>query len=75
MVEEKISEGFYHNHHGKRQVLSHKPKLRHAKDLSYCTDNAAMIAAAAYFHHQKNPRQFLKTRQFRADPNASLYFC
>ena len=30
-------------------------KLRYPKSIAYCTDNAAMIAAAAYFQYQKSP--------------------
>lgn len=32
--------------------------IRWPKSLSYCTDNAAMIASAAYFMYQKNPTAF-----------------
>lgn len=32
--------------------------LRYPKSLSYCTDNAAMIGASAYFLYQKNPEVF-----------------
>lgn len=37
---------------------SHHIIFRHPKSLSYCTDNAAMIAAAAYYQYKKNPRKF-----------------
>ena len=29
--------------------------FRHPKSIRYCTDNAAMIASAAYFQYKKNP--------------------
>lgn len=32
--------------------------IRWPKSLSYCTDNAAMIASASYFMYQKNPTAF-----------------
>lgn len=35
-----------------------KIKLRHPLSLKYCTDNAAMIAGAAFFLHQKNPDKY-----------------
>nr|MBP7898624.1 hypothetical protein [Candidatus Gracilibacteria bacterium] len=38
--------------------------------LSYCTDNAAMIGAAAYFEFQKNPTRY-ETFEFVA-PRASF---
>ena len=43
-----------------REVIEHsKPgnvKFRHPKSIRYCTDNAAMIGAAAYFKSEKNPK-------------------
>ncbi len=33
-------------------------KFRHPKTIPFCTDNAAMIAAAAYFLFQKNPERY-----------------
>lgn len=32
--------------------------FRHPKSFSYCTDNAAMIAAAGYYLYKKSPRKF-----------------
>ena len=32
--------------------------FRHPKSIRYCTDNAAMIACAAYFQYQKNPSKY-----------------
>lgn len=34
--------------------------LRHPSKISYCTDNAAMIAAAGYYLYKENPRKFKK---------------
>jgi N6-L-threonylcarbamoyladenine synthase len=37
-------------------------KFRHPKKIEYCTDNAAMIGAAAYFLYQKDPQMFTNRR-------------
>ncbi|MFA5828931.1 MAG: tRNA (adenosine(37)-N6)-threonylcarbamoyltransferase complex transferase subunit TsaD [Candidatus Gracilibacteria bacterium] len=61
-----------------------KPKLRYAENITYCTDNAAMIAATAYFHFKKAPKQYIKLgaallndaasgKPVLADPNFSLF--
>ena len=33
-------------------------KMRYSKNLEYCTDNAAMIGAAAFYRYQKNPTRY-----------------
>lgn len=43
--------------------------LRFCHNLSLCTDNAAMIAAAGYFRYKKNPTRYKKWRPIIADPN------
>lgn len=48
------------------------PVLRFCRDLSLCTDNAAMIAAAGYFRYKKNPSKYQKWRPIIADPNLQL---
>jgi N6-L-threonylcarbamoyladenine synthase len=72
MTEEKISAGFYYNF-SKKIKLGVKPRFRFAAQLSYCTDNAAMIAAAAYFHYLKNTNAYKKISGGLADPNLNLY--
>ncbi len=44
--------------------------LRHSSDLSYCTDNAAMIAAAGYFQLKTHGS---KEVAVLADPGLSMY--
>ncbi|MFC1748429.1 tRNA (adenosine(37)-N6)-threonylcarbamoyltransferase complex transferase subunit TsaD [Pseudomonadota bacterium] len=73
IVTEKIENGFFCCHKGKPVKLSTKPTLRYAKNLVYCTDNAAMIASAAFFHYQESPDQYLKTVNSLADPNLRMY--
>lgn len=49
------------------------PVTRYPHDLSLCTDNAAMIAAAGYFRYKKNPSKYKKWRPIIADPNLALH--
>ncbi len=48
-----------------REIIAKKLKtnnldltFRHPKSITYCTDNAAMIASAAYFSYKKSPKKF-----------------
>lgn len=50
-----------------------KFKLRYCKQLSYCTDNAAMIGATAFFHYQKAPKSYVTPLNTLADPNLRMY--
>jgi N6-L-threonylcarbamoyladenine synthase len=60
-----------------RELAEEKVKgdfiLRYAKNLSYCTDNAAMIASAAFVHYKKSPESFIQNLNSLADPNLNLY--
>lgn len=67
MTRQKIHEGYYHNLK-KRFALNTQPRLRYASDLSLCTDNAAMIAGAAFFCGADEVKS-LKL----ANPNLSMY--
>ncbi len=69
---ERIDEGFYRDHKGKQIKLNITPKLRFSKKLVYCTDNAAMIAAAAFFHFKKSRAPF-KNLHALADPSLRMY--
>lgn len=73
MTAGKIDKGYYHDHNGKILKSKIKPKLRFARKLSYCTDNAAMIASAAYFHYKKAPKFYINNFNSLADPNLSMY--
>jgi len=49
-----------------REVLTHKTqafdvKVRFPESLAYCTDNAAMIAGAAYALYKKSPKSYKKS--------------
>lgn len=39
-----------------------KATFRFPKSIAYCTDNAAMIASAAYFGYVKDPKKFLPNK-------------
>jgi len=41
-----------------KEFLGNRCVLRHPSKISYCTDNAAMIAGAGYFLYQKSPKSF-----------------
>lgn len=58
MLTHKLEQGFFHDYKGRRHTLHLKPQLRYSRKLSYCTDNAAMIAGTAYFHYQKRPGKY-----------------
>lgn len=73
MVEQKITDGYFFDHKGKKTALHVKPRLRYAQNIKYCTDNAAMIASTAFFHYQKNPQKYKKFTPVLADPNLHLY--
>lgn len=70
---DKILKKFFYDHNGKKVKLTVSPKLRFAKDISLCTDNAAMIASAAFFHYIKAPEAYAKNPNALADPSLSLY--
>ena len=46
--------------------------FRHPKSIRYCTDNAAMIAAAGYFLWQENPGIFKKSSNIIASSSFEL---
>jgi N6-L-threonylcarbamoyladenine synthase len=77
MIAEKIAGGYFHNHKGRKILLRARPKFNFPADISFCTDNAAMIAGAAYFHIQRlgGLKKFArgKSAVILGDPNLSLY--
>ncbi len=73
MASEKIGNCYYHDFGGKKRELKNLPKLRYAFNLSYCTDNAAMIAAAGYYHYDVNKNSYFKNLHALADPSLSIY--
>jgi N6-L-threonylcarbamoyladenine synthase len=52
-----------------------KGQFRYAKNLHYCTDNAAMIGAAAYYFFQRNPSRYQINQPILElpDPQLNLY--
>lgn len=52
MIAEKIVGGYFFNHKAQKVALRTRPAFDFPADISFCTDNAAMIAGAAFFHVQ-----------------------
>ena len=73
MVEEKIKLGYFFDFRGKKVNLKNRPRLRYAANISYCTDNAAMIASAAFFHQKHNRKAYAVPGKALADPNLRMY--
>ncbi|MBI4994854.1 tRNA (adenosine(37)-N6)-threonylcarbamoyltransferase complex transferase subunit TsaD, partial [Candidatus Peregrinibacteria bacterium] len=55
-----------------KKLLPPEIRLRFCENISLCTDNATMIAAAGYFKFKKNPAKYKKWRPIIADPNFDL---
>lgn len=73
MLEEKSAGKYYFDHKGKKVNLKSVPVLRYAKNISLCTDNAAMIAGAAYFLFKNDPSAYRRSFNVLADPNLNMY--
>lgn len=55
----------------KKELKREVPKVKLLlPDLNYCTDNAAMIAVAGYFHAKK--KEFTSVDEIKVDPNWEL---
>lgn len=50
-----------------------KARFRFNQNLEFCTDNAAMIGAAAYYAYQKNPQKFSSSTEDFPEPQLNLY--
>jgi len=73
MIKEKIDEKYFHDKKGKKVILKHQPAFDFPADNSFCTDNAAMIAGAAFFHIQRVGLKNASVSNVLGDPNLSLY--
>ena len=87
VAKQKIEEKFHFDHNNHRVKILVSPRLRYPQNISYCTDNAAMIAAAAYFLHRTRVKNSGHTNSFvspaglleqsnapmLADPGLNLY--
>ena len=78
VVSEKIRNGYYFNIKDKNSksklykiTLSLKPALFYPINKNFCTDNAAMIAGAAYYFYKKSDKIAIK-RTFSPDPHLPL---
>ena len=76
MIAEKLEGGFFYDHRGRRVDLKSRPIFDFPADRAFCTDNAAMIAGAAFFKVQNEGglRGFSSATSLRSvDPNLSLF--
>jgi N6-L-threonylcarbamoyladenine synthase len=73
MATQKIADGYYFDHRGKKVKNFHVPRIRFAEDLSYCTDNAAMIASAGFFQNKFSKNKPYGKRAVLADPGLCIY--
>jgi len=54
------------------QKFNENLKVRFSQELSYCTDNAAMIAGVAYYYFQKNPGKYSANPAFFPNPQLHI---
>ncbi len=57
----------------KMPALPAGTELRYSKTLHYCTDNAAMIAGAAYYYLQQYPKKYSPVAREFPEPQLDLY--
>ncbi len=77
MIHQKIKDGYFYNYKAKnsppkKMAITHKPAFFYPEDFSWCTDNAAMIAGAAYFFVNKKKTSKKSFMAINADPHLSL---
>lgn len=73
MIQEKIDGKYFHDYKGRKVAIKNALKFDFPADNSYCTDNAAMIAGAAFFHIQRVGLKKASTSNVLGDPNLRLY--
>lgn len=73
MITQKILDGYFHDSKGHKVVLKSRPVFDFPSDISFCTDNAAMIAGAAYFHIQRVGIKKASEKIVLGDPVMRLY--
>ncbi len=72
LIEEKVQLQFFLDWKGKKQFFSQKLKFYFPTDFRFCTDNAAMIAAAGYFQFHRFPDRFTSMQTVLPDPQLQL---
>lgn len=74
IIRDKIDEGFFLDMKGRKISLQQKPVFDFPADVSFCTDNAAMIAGSAFFHIQRaDGLKKFRSKNVLGDPNLSLF--
>lgn len=67
-----VSANLYLREHAETELSKFKLPLRYPENISFCTDNAAMVASCGYFMYQKNPEKYLQWKNIQ--PNANFNF-
>lgn len=77
MIHQKIKNGYFYNYKAKKAppkkiAITQKPAFFYPEAFSWCTDNAAMIAGAAYFLSRDEKKRTTAFTIIRADPHLNL---
>ncbi len=67
-----VSANSYLREYAKSELFKFDLPLKYPRNITYCTDNAAMVASCGYFMYQKDPEKYLKWENIQ--PNADFNF-
>lgn len=67
-----VSANLYLREHAETELSKFKLPLKYPESISFCTDNAAMVAACGYFMYQKDPEKYIQWKNIQADTNLNF---